>query len=167
MKRMSAEKKETNTRAKKLNAGRGTVGKTPVAGIKDRETNQVNAEVIENTNKKTLQGFVMANTTKEATVYTDEAAAYRGLDRRHQAVKHSAGEYVRGRAHTNGIESFWSMFKRGFSGTYHKMSPKHLHRYIGEFEGRHNNRSMDTDDQMADMVKGAAGKQLKYKDLIS
>ncbi len=56
----------------------------------------------------------------------------------HQAVKHGVREYVKGQAHTNGIESFWSMLKRGYDGTYHQMSPKHLGRYVGEFAGRHN-----------------------------
>lgn len=59
------------------------------------------------------------------------------------------GEYVRGQAHTNGVESFWSTLKRGYIGTYHKMSPKHLNRYVKEFEGCHNVRSQDTLDQMA------------------
>ena len=159
--------KEGNKHAsKKLHAGRGTVGKTAVAGIKDRKSNQVKAEVVENADKSTLQGFVVENTTEEATVYTDEARAYSGLPRKHQAVKHSVGEYVNEQAHTNGIESFWAMLKRGHKGTYHKMSPKHLHRYVDEFSGRHNNRPMDTAEQMADVVKEGVGKQLKYKDLI-
>ena len=160
--------KERNKHAsKKLHVGRGTVGKTAVAGIKDRKSNQVKAEVIENADKSTLQGFVVENTTEEATVYTDEARAYSGLPRKHQAVKHSVGEYVNEQAHTNGIESFWAMLKRGHKGTYHKMSPKHLHRYVDEFSGRHNNRPMDTAEQMADVVKDGVGKQLRYKDLIS
>ena len=58
-------------------------------------------------------------------------------------MKHSVGEYVNGQIHTNGIESFWSMFKRGFHGTYHKMSPAHLDRYVSEFVGRHNQRESD------------------------
>ena len=160
--------KESNKHAnKKLHAGRGTVGKTAVVGIKDRDSNQVNAEVIEHTDKQTLQGFVSGNTTEESTVYTDEARAYSGLPRRHKAVKHSVGEYVNKQAHTNGIESFWSMLKRGHKGTYHKMSPKHLHRYVNEFQGRHNNRPMDTAEQMSDVVKEGVGKQLRYRDLIS
>ena len=160
--------KEGNKHAsKKLHAGRGTVGKTAVAGIKDRKSNQVKAEVVENADKSTLQGFVVENTTEEATVYTDEARAYSGLPRKHQAVKHSVGEYVNKQAHTNGIESFWAMLKRGHKGTYHKMSPKHLHRYVDEFSGRHNNRPMDTAEQMADVVKEGVGKQLRYMDLIS
>ena len=83
-----------------------------------------------------------------------------------QTVKHSVSEYVTGQAHTNGIESFWSLLKRGYYGTYHKMSPAHLHRYVAEFEGRHNARRLDTIDQIGLMVKSADCKQLRYKDLI-
>ena len=72
-----------------------------------------------------------------ATVYTDDAAAYRGMPFEHQSVRHSVGEYVDGMAHTNGIESFWSMLKRAHKGVYHKMSAKHLQRYVDEFAGRH------------------------------
>ena len=89
--------KETNKHeSKKLNAGRGPVGKTAVIGIKDRDTGQVNAEIAEQVNADTLQGFVEKHTEFGATVYTDEAKAYRGMDHRvdHQTVKHSVGEYV-------------------------------------------------------------------------
>ena len=160
--------KEGNKHAsKKLNAGRGTVGKTAVVGMKNRETKQVTAEVVSATDKETLQEFVLGNTTDDTVVYTDEARAYQGLPREHVALKHSVGEYVRKQAHTNGMESFWSMLKRGFTGTYHQMSPKHLHRYVNEFQGRHNNRPLDTENQMKKMVEGAVGKQLCYKDLIA
>lgn len=159
--------KEGNKHAnKKLHAGRGTVGKTAVVGIIDRDSGAVNATVVESTDKETLQGFVEDHTTKDAIVYTDEARAYRGMPRKHIAVKHSVGEYVRDQAHTNGMESFWSMMKRGYVGTYHQMSKKHLHRYVDEFQGRHNNRPLDTQHQMAKIVKGADGKRLRYEDLI-
>lgn len=127
---------------------------------------QVNAEVVEHTDKTTIQGFVVENTAKDATVYTDESRAYSGLLRRHFAVNHSVGEYVNEQAHTNGMESFWSMLKRGHKGTYHKMSNKYLHRYVDEFQGWHNQRPMDTDEQMADVVKNGVEKRLRYKDLI-
>ena len=156
--------KHANT---KLRAGRGTVGKTVVAGIKHRESHQVNAEVVDSANRTTLQQFVMQNTTKDAIVYTDNASAYHGLSRKHLAVKLSVGEYVRERVHTNGIESFWSMLKRGYMGMYHRMSTKHLRRYITEFQGRHNNRWRDTLHQMTLLVKGCANKQPKYADLIA
>ena len=69
-------------------------------------------------------------------------------------------------AHTNGIESFWSMFKRGYHGVYHRMSPEHLDRYVREFSGRHNQRQEDTAHQKAAVVRGMGGKRLKYADLI-
>ena len=160
--------KEGNKHAKdKLNAGRGTAGKTPVVGIKDRETNQVKAQVVPSTNRPTLQAFVTENTTPETIVYTDEASAYSGLPREHVAVKHSVGEYVREQAHTNGLESFWSVLKRGFNGTFHHINPRHLHRYIGEFSGRHNDRPSDTIEQMTHIVQAMEGKRLRYADLIS
>ena len=75
-------------------------------------------------------------------------------------------EYVRGDVHTNGIESLWSMLKRGYIGTYHKMSPKHLHRYLKEFTGRQNVRELGTLEQMKRVVLGMDGKRLRYKDLV-
>ena len=84
-----------------------------------------------------------------------------------KSVKHSIGEYVRDQAHTNGVESFWSLLKRGFNGTYHKMSPKHLDRYVNEFANRHNIRDKDTIEQMRTMVDGMALKRLKYRELIA
>ena len=152
---------------KKLKAGRGAVGKTPVAGVKDRETNQVRTEVVAATDKRTLQNFVIRHTEPTAQVYTDEAAAYHGLPRAHEAVAHSANEYVRWRmAHTNGLESHWALFKRGIEGIYHHVSVKHLSRYSTEFEGRHNRRPLDTAEQMGRMARGASGKRLRYSDLI-
>ena len=99
-------------------------------------------------------------------VYTDESLAYRGLRRHHKAVKHSGGEYVRAQASTNGMESFWAALKRGHDGVYHWMSAKHLHRYVTEFEGRHNVRPLDTADQMATMAARTVGKHLPYEVLI-
>ena len=99
-------------------------------------------------------------------VYTDDALAYVGLRRPHVTVKHSAKKYVDGMAHTNGMESFWAMLKRGYQGVYHQFSTKHLHRYVGEFEGRHNDRPLNTIDQMAEIVRGMRGRRLRYQDLI-
>ena len=160
-------KEKNKHKAKRLNAGLGPVGKTAVVGMKDRETGRIASQVIESPDAPTLQGFVERNTEPDATVYTDDASAYKGLDRRHEAVKHSVSEYVRGMAHTNGMESHWAALKRGFDGVYHQMSAKHLHRYVREFEGRHNQRPLDTADQMARMAKGADGKQLRYADLTA
>ena len=153
--------------SKKLRAGRGSVGKTAVVGMKDRATGQVTTQVVHSTNATTLQGFVEDNTNPDAVVYTDDAAAYRGMDRTHEAVRHSVSEYVKGMAHTNGMESHWASLKRGYDGVYHQMSAKHLDRYVSEFEGRHNNRPLDTEIQMSAMAESAVGKRLRYNDLIA
>ena len=158
----------SNAKRKELaGTGRGSVGKIAVVGIKDRETKHVRAKVVQSTDKATLQGFVGEHTTPGATVYTDEASAYEGLPFPHESVKHSVSEYVRGMAHTNGAESFWSMLKRAHMGTFHKMSPKHLDRYVTEFEGRQNVRENDTVDQLGAMVEGMRGKRLRYRELIA
>ena len=151
---------------KKQKAGRGPVGKTAVVGVKDRATKRVVAKVVERTDRETLQGFVRTHTATGAKVYTDEARAYEGLENR-EAVKHSVGEYVREMAHTNGVESFWSMLKRAHKGVYHKLSPKHLQRYVSEFAGRQNIREMDTAVQMAHVVAAMVGRRLMYRDLIA
>ena len=85
----------------------------------------------------------------------------------HQAVNHSVGEYVRNVAHPNGIESFWSMLKRGYVGVFHQLSAKHLDRYGAEFAGRHNIRLLDTLDMMLNIVVGIVGKRLPYKTLVA
>ena len=105
--------------------------------------------------------------TRRTKVYTDEHAGYEGMSRSHEAVKHSVGEYVRGMAHTNGMESFWSMLKRGYAGTFHKISPKHLDRYVTEFAERHNSREADTLDMMGSLASGMAGRRLRYEDLTA
>ncbi len=151
---------------KRLNAGRGPVGKVAVVGARDRATGKVATSVVDSTGAVALQGFVRRHTELGAHVYTDENRAYAGLNRAHKAVKHSAGEYVDGMAHTNGIESHWALLKRGIVGTYHHLSEKHLDRYVTEFEGRHNNRRLDTVDQMASMAANTEGKRLRYADLI-
>ena len=152
--------------SKELKAGRGGVGKSAVVGVKDRGTKQVRAKVVEKTDAETLQGFVRENADPEATVYTDEATAYQGVAKSHESVKHSVGEYVRDIAHTNGIESFWSMLKRAHKGTFHKLSAKHLQRYVSEFSGRQNIRGLDTVAQMSQIVRGFDQRRLRYRDLV-
>ena len=159
--------KETNKHeSRKLKLGRGTIGKTPVTGVKDRSTKEVRVQVTQPVNRATVQEFVEEHVDPDAMLYTDESSAYDGLPN-HETVRHSVGEYVQEQAHTNGIESFWSLLKRGYYGTYHKMSDKHLARYIGEFAGRHNARSVDTIEQMAIMAQGMMGKRLTYQELIA
>ncbi len=160
--------KERNKHSgKKLKAGRGTIGKTAVVGAKDRKTNKVKAKVIKNTDAKTLQSFVIETAADGATVYTDDAKAYKGMPFEHESVKHSVGEYVSGMAHTNGIESFWATLKRAHKGVYHKISEKHLDRYVRQFAGKHNAREDATIMQMQNVVAGMVGKRLMYRDLIA
>ena len=85
----------------------------------------------------------------------------------HESVKHSVGQYLDGMAHTNGIESFWAMLKRGYHGTYHRMSAKHRQRYVDEFCRRHNIREEDTIVQMSEIAAGMVGKRLMYRDLVA
>ena len=163
---MGGKRRNMSNAKRKTLTGRGTVGKTAVVGAKDRRTKRVSAQVVENTDGATLQRFVVDNTEWDAKIYTDDACAYRALAN-HASVKHSAGQYVDGQIHTNGVESFWSMLKRAHKGTFHKMSPKHLQRYVNEFAGRHNIRGLDTATQMALIARKMMGKKLFYADLIA
>lgn len=160
---------EKNKRArKKLNAGRGTIGKMAVIGI--RGTVAVKAQPIPNTRAATLQGFIHDNAPVGATVVTDSHASYVGIEAsgyKHIRVNHTVGEYVRDRAHTNGIESFWALLKRGHYGIYHYMSAKHLHRYVNEFSFRHNTAQAGTMAFIEATISRMLGKRLTYKELVS
>jgi len=136
-----------------------------VVGIKGRQTNKVKAQVVPNTKKPTLQGYVKDDIEPGAETFTDDNRSYTGLEN-HQTVCHSVGEYVNGQIHTNRIESFWSMLKRAHKGIFHKMSAKHLQRYVNEFSGRHNLRQHDTQDMMRIVFNQMAGKHLPYQELI-
>ena len=161
-------KNMSNAKRRELKGtGRGAVGKAAVVGVKDRASNQVCARVIQHTDAPTLQNFIAEHVDDSATVYTDDSRAYLSLPFRHESVRHSTYEYVRGDAHTNGIESFWSMFKRGYVGTFHWISPKHLHRYVREFAGRHNQRGLDTLDQMSAVAVGTVGTRLAYENWLA
>jgi len=159
--------KNMSNKKRKEHTGRGPAGKTAVLGAKDRRSNSIKAGKVEHTDGDTLKGFVEGITDENSIVYTDDAPAYSGLKREHETVKHSISEYVRDQAHTNGIESFWSMAKRGYHGTYHHWSAKHTDRYINEFTGRHNVRVLDTEMQMAGMSWAMENKRLRYQDLIA
>ena len=161
-------KNMSNAKRREFKGAGPAAGKTAVVGVKDRESGEVRVEVVENTDGDTLKGFVRENVEAGAKVYTDEAKAYKGMPEfDHEAVNHSVGEYVRDMAHTNGMESFWSMLKRAHAGTFHKISPKHLDRYVHEFAGKHNVRESDTLAQMRDTVARLVGRNLLYRDLIA
>lgn len=161
--------REKNKHAnKKLRAGRGSVGKTAVAGIRS-ETGEVRAVVVTDTKAATLGPFVKQHANPGATVVTDTHGGYVGLEAagfNHIRISHSVGEYVRDMAHTNGIESFWSLLKRGYIGIYHYMSAKHLHRYVNEFSFRHNTAQAGTMGFIDQTIGRMIGKRHTYKGLI-
>jgi hypothetical protein len=108
------------------------------------------------------------NIAKEAVVYTDEAGQYRDLKddfSDHDFTRHSQGEYGRGEVHTNTVEGFYSVFKRGMKGVYQHCGKQHLHRYAAEFDFRYNNRvanGVDDAERGQIALTGAVGKRLKY-----
>ncbi len=160
--------KEKNKHAKtRLHAGRGTVGKMAVVGALTRRGGQVQAKPVAGTDKDNLQGFVKDTVRGGEKVFTDDHISYKGLSGfSHDTVRHNVGEYVRNQIHTNGIESFWALLKRGYYGVYHWMSEAHLHRYIHEFSGRWNMARWETMDKVAHVVSGGIGVSLPYKELV-
>lgn len=162
--------KEKNKHAKdKLRAGRGAVGKVAVVGVRDQH-GEVRAVPVKNTKAEILKQFVRDHAPAGATIVTDQHGGYIGLDAEgfgHIRINHSAGEYARDKAHTNGIESFWSLLKRGYIGIYHCMSAKHLGRYVQEYSFRHNTAHVGTLDFIGMTVDRMDGKRLTYRRLIS
>jgi transposase-like protein len=159
--------KERNKHASKRTR-HGIDTKTAVVGIIENN-GRVRAEPISNLSKAYLQRFVRANAREGATVVTDAFRSYAGLGDAytHKTVNHSVGEYVRDQAHTNGIESFWALLKRGHYGIFHSMSGKHLHRYVNEFAFRHNTKQAGTMGFIEATVGRMVGKRLTYKELIN
>jgi transposase-like protein len=149
----------------------GSTGKTVVQGILDREARQVRATVVRDVTRETLQNEVLNNVKYGSRVYTDDAVAYDKLHWRyvHDVVSH-VDTYVRGRVHTNGLENFWSLFKRGLKGTYVAVEPFHLSRYVDEQAFRYNNRAtkdnpLNDSDRFMLALSQVANKRLTYKEL--
>ena len=144
---------------------RGYAHKHKVLALVDRTSGKARSMVVDDLKAKTLTPILLENISKEATVYTDEAGQYRRLGDEfadHDFVRHSAGEYGRGPIHTNTIEGYFSIFKRGMKGVYQHCSKRHLHRYAPEFEFRYNNRVANgADDAMRAEIalKGVKGKR--------
>jgi len=146
--------------------GRGTSGKVVVMGMLKRG-GKVRTAVIDNRDKETLHSHVEKNVRKGSEVFTDELIAYWGLNENyiHQIINH-AEEYVRGNVHTNGMENFWALLKRGLNGTYVSVEPFHLFRYIDEQAFRYNNRKdMDDAERFGLAVSQIVGKRLTYAEL--
>ena len=161
--------KEANKHgSKKLRAGRGTVGKAAVMGARERGGNTV-AKPVVNADGETATEFAASTIKDGATVYTDESRIYDLLPFDHDAVNHSASEYVRGAVHTNGIESVWVLLKRNIHGTWHHVSEKHLHRYVNEAAMHFNfgDVKIDIIERMDALVRAIGGKRLRYRELVS
>ena len=152
-------------RAEKIH-GTGGRDKTPVMGLLERN-GQVRTVVVDNRKKGVLQTEVRKNVSAGAALYSDALASYDGLDGEffHEVVDHAV-EYVRGRVHTNGLENFWSLLKRGLKGTYVSVEPFHLFRYLDEQAFRYNyRRDMNDSDRFNLALSQIVGKRLTYKQL--
>jgi transposase-like protein len=164
--------KETNKhKSKKLNAGRGTVGKTPVLAMRERGGKTI-AMPIERTDAKTIHAKIYDHVEAGSMIHTDEAGVYLGLDEaiyQHASINHGVGEYVRDNVTTNGVESVFAVMKRGIYGVYHHVSAKHLHRYVDEFTFRLNegNVARHTLERLDSLILGTDAKRLTYKALIA
>lgn len=148
--------------------GRGFHHKYKILALVDRSTGRAKSMVVDRVNSKTLIPIINNNVAKEAVIYTDEAAAYKSMYKfhKHDFVSHGKGEYGRGKVHTNTIEGFFSIFKRGMKGVYQHCGKKHLHRYLAEYDYRYNYRMKNgfSDKERADIVlQGMVGKRLTYK----
>jgi transposase-like protein len=154
---------------KKPRSERGFVlhDKQPVLGIKERDGNII-AKVVVDRNKETLLPIIHKTVEHASVIMTDEYNAYKDLRKNyvHFKVNHSAKEYVRGMAHTNGIENFWSHLKRGLDGIYHWCSKEHLQSYVDEFTLRFNTRDYNTQGRFDLILSAVAGKRLIYQNLI-
>jgi transposase-like protein len=157
--------------SKKLHAGRGSVGKVAVLGMRERG-GRTRAKVTEIRTLDAIHGEIHGAVEVGAQLYTDDHMVFQGLDGlfyRHDSVNHSAGEYARGAASTNSIESVWAVLKRGLHGVYHHASAKHLDRYVQEFAWRLNegNVKRHSLDRLASFVDAIVGKRLTYARLIA
>jgi transposase-like protein len=144
--------------------GTGGKDKTAVLGILERG-GKVVTKVVDNTKKKTLQKEVREHVLAGSALFTDALKSYEGLDEfQHEVIDHAV-EYVRGEVHTNGLENFWSLLKRGLKGTYVSVEPFHLFRYLDEQAYRYNNRRMTDAERFDIAVKGIVGKRLTFDQL--
>lgn len=159
--------KESNKHhSDKLNSGRGSVGKSPVFGMRERK-GRTKAVAVNAVDGSTIYKAISENIQAGSTLYSDDHRSYSGLNGliyQHDTVNHSNGEYVRGDVCTNGIESVWAVMKRGINGVYHHISPRHLNRYVGEFTFRLNDGNVQRHslERLASLLKAIIGKRLTW-----
>lgn len=160
--------REANKHAsKKLNAGRGSVGKQPVFGMRERGGRTI-AYPVTGTSRQDLQPEIHKHVRPGSTVYSDDWGGYKGLfGYDHETVAHGKREYVKPESvHTNSIESVWALLKRGHKGVYHSMSAKHLSRYVNEYADRVNTIELSSQQCLARLVGRMVGVRLTYRNLI-
>ncbi len=151
----------------KNSQGRSSKDKTPVVGMVERG-GKVTARTVENVKSATLTREIIRNVKESATLYSDEWLGYKGVSRiyDHSVVKHNQGQYVVGRIHTNTIEGFWSLLKRGIFGIYHSTSRKHLQMYVDEFVFRYNSRK-NSESFRFNLLLSNIENRVTYKELIN
>ncbi len=166
--------KERNKHSgKKLRAGRGSVGKTAVLGMRERgKGGRTKAKPVASVDVGSLHAEIHLSVESGSTIHTDEHGGYKGLDGmfyKHESINHGHGEYVRDGVTTNSIESVWAVLKRGLQGVYHHASEKHLARYVNEFTFRLNDGDVKrhTLDRLASLVTAAFGPRITYKELTA
>ena len=163
---------DRSIKPKHTKKGRGYAHKHKVLALVDRDTGRAKSMVVDDLKAKTLVPILKQNIAAEAMVFTDEAGQYINIGRefaRHEFVRHGMGEWGRGPIHTNTIEGYFSIFKRGMKGVYQHCAKKHLHRYAAEFEFRYNNwaaNGVDDHGRAVLALRGAMGRRLKYADPV-
>ncbi|MDE0536938.1 IS1595 family transposase [Tenacibaculum sp. L6] len=151
----------------KNSQGRSSKDKTAVVGMVERK-GKLTARTVENVKSETLTSEIIRNVKESAKLYSDEWLGYKGVSRiyDHSIVKHNQSEYVNGRIHTNTIEGFWSLLKRGIVGIYHFTSKKHLQMYVDEFVFRYNTRK-GTESNRFNLLLSNIENRITYKELIN
>ena len=164
--------KEKNKHSdKKLNAGRGAVGKMPVLGMRERD-GRTKAKPVRRTDAATLHPEILTHIRVGSTIHTDDHGGYLGIGGMfytHERIDYGARQYVRGDVTTNGIESAWAVLKRGLHGVYHHASEKHLHRYVNEFTFRLNDGDVKhhTLERLTSLVAASFGPRITYNELTA
>ncbi len=145
--------------------GRGARNKTPVVALVSRN-GEVRSKTIKKVTGKNIKSFIVKNVDKKAVLMTDDFKSYKPIrkDFQRKVIRHSYGEYVRGQVHTNTIEGYFSLLKRGITGVFHHVSDKHLHRYLQEFNFRYNMRKQNDGVVAFMLLNGVEGKRLLYRD---
>ena len=155
--------------SKRQHLGTGGIGKAAVLGMLDRDDKVVVTAPVDRVNARTLQGMMKSHIHVDSTVMTDEWVGYNGSGeyfKKHERINHHDGKYADGEIHTNTIEGFWSLLKRGIIGIYHQVSVDHLHRYCDEFSYRYNTRKVK-DAQRFARALGHVDGRLTYKKLTA